>query len=1112
MDVTAEQLEEAIAAFEAQRPVLGDATVDVGVAPMREKLAWLRSQDRVVHQRRKAVSVLFVDIVGSTAMSRLLDPEDVHAVVDGALARFTAIVAARKGKVLQYAGDSMLAAFGADETHEDDAENAVHAGLAIIVEARLVAAEVEAEHRIAGFDVRAGVNTGPVLLGGGVDDEGSIRGSTVNVAARMEQSAPVGALRISHDTYRHVRGVFDVHEQPAITLKGIDEPMRSYLVRHAKPRAFRLQTRGVEGVECRMVGRDLEMRRLTNAFEDTIADSMLTLISVVGDAGLGKSRLLLEFSQWLELRPERVWCFEGRAQTHGELLPYGVMRDVLRWRFVIDDSDPLPLARQKLIDALRPTLGDAADEQGALIGHLIGLDFSASPFISGIVGDPRQIRDRAFHAATRYFKALARTGPVLIQLEDLHWADEGSLDFVNHLAQSCHDEPMLMLCAMRPALYERRPLWGSGQANHERIDLGTLTRRTSRELADALLQRIDEPPAVLRELLTGGAEGNPFYMEELTKMLIDDGVIVTGDERWRVLPERLARVQVPPTLIGVLQARIDALSDDEKTEMQCAAVVGHVFWDEAIGALRDAGPTTLNALMARELIHGRETSAFEGAREFVFKHHVLHQVTYDGVLKRHRREWHRALAAWLVARSGDHIVAQYALIADHFEKAGDVDEAVRYLRLAGEDANRAYANEAALDHLGRALALVEEHDDVTRFDLMEMRNEALFRSGRSDEHLAAAERMAAIAERLDDDARRARAAGARARHAFTHADFHTAITIGARGAAWAEAADDRSAGLLAHATWASALRAVGDYTEALIQAERVLASAEALHNRAACVRVMSGLGGLCVDQCRFVEGRAYYLRCLALSRELGNRTSEANTLASLGDMERRLGNYDEAIVLAESAMTLYREGGFKVFETLTLLNCATASRLKGDLDAAKAGVVRASTMATATGNSDALAAAAIVSGDVALAMRDFEEATHRYGRARDLYRRVGREMMVVESLAGMADTARAAGRPIEAVAHVDEVLAYLDRGGSLDGTEDPLQIWFICHRVLDETGSSRAAEILARGHTQLLHQVETLEPPEREAVLSRVQVHRSLMEAFARQAGDGHDRAIAEGT
>ncbi len=316
MNATIEQLEAAIGALEAQRTLLGDDVVDAGIAPMREKLALLRSQTRTRDQQLKAVSVLFIDIVGSTAMSRTLDPEDIHVIVEGALQRFSRIVVARKGRVLQYAGDSVLAAFGADGAHEDDAANAVHAGLAIIEEAARIAAEVEAAHGIIGFNVRAGVNTGPVLLGGGVDEEGSIRGITVNVAARMEQNAPDGGLRITHDTYRHVRGVFDVSEEPAILVKGMDEPLRSYLVQRAKPRAFRLARRGVEGIECRMVGRDAEMKRLTDAFEDVIADRTLSRITIVGDAASARAASSTSSATPSSCRHARSSCFRaGPSRT-----------------------------------------------------------------------------------------------------------------------------------------------------------------------------------------------------------------------------------------------------------------------------------------------------------------------------------------------------------------------------------------------------------------------------------------------------------------------------------------------------------------------------------------------------------------------------------------------------------------------------------------------------------------------------------------------------------------------------------------------------------------------------------------------------------------------------
>ena len=260
-------LSKAIAALEAQRPVLGSAIVDAALAPL---LAQQQATHRTAPPRRRQVSVLFLDVVGSTALSQTIDPEDLLDIMDSALQSFSARVAERGGKVLQYAGDSLLAAFGAETAREDDAERAVLAGLDLLAEARLQAERIERTHGQSGFQVRVGIHTGHVLLGGGVDDEGTIRGFTVNIAARLEQTAPPGSLRISQETWRHVRGVFDFEAQPPLQVKGQDEPLRTWLVLRAKPRAFRVATRGIEGTETPLVGRDAELAQLVAAFEATL--------------------------------------------------------------------------------------------------------------------------------------------------------------------------------------------------------------------------------------------------------------------------------------------------------------------------------------------------------------------------------------------------------------------------------------------------------------------------------------------------------------------------------------------------------------------------------------------------------------------------------------------------------------------------------------------------------------------------------------------------------------------------------------------------------------------------------------------------------------------------
>ena len=386
MDDSAEQIEAGIAALEAQRAVLGDAVVAMAVAPLQEKLAALRARPPG-EQQLKTATILFMDVVGSTRLSQQLDPEDVHAVMDGALERLTAIVRAHHGRVLQYAGDSLLAAFGADQALEDDAERAVRAGLAIIDAAPALASDFRARYALDGFDLRVGIHTGPVLLGGGIDADGSIRGITVNIAARMEQTAPAGGLRISHETYRHVRGVFDVEPQAPIEIKGITGPVRSYLVLRAKPRAFRMANRGLEGIETEMVGREAELARICESYQAAVEEKSLYVVTIVGEPGIGKSRLGLEFTHWLELQREPVSFFQGRPHPYGNNVPYGLLRDLLASRFEILESDSQSVAQDKLAAGLGAVLGERAAEYTALIGQLIGFDYDADPHIAAIASE-----------------------------------------------------------------------------------------------------------------------------------------------------------------------------------------------------------------------------------------------------------------------------------------------------------------------------------------------------------------------------------------------------------------------------------------------------------------------------------------------------------------------------------------------------------------------------------------------------------------------------------------------------------------------------------------------------------------------------------------------------
>ena len=1098
MDESADPIETAIAALEAQRVVLGDVIAEMALAPLREKLAAARARARAAEQRLKPVTVLFLDVVGSTDMSRRLDPEDVYAIMDSALARLTAIVVARQGRVLQYAGDSLLAVFGADQALEDDPERAVRAGLAIIEEAPVLAARFRAEHGVDAFDLRVGINTGPVLLGGGIDAEGSIRGITVNIAARMEQTAPPGGLRISHDTYRHVRGVFEVEAQEPIHVKGITESVRSYLVLRARPRAFRVANRGLEGIETRMVGRDAELRRLTETYETVCDERSLALVTVIGDAGLGKSRLGAEFSHWLELRRESVRFFQGRPPPYGNNVPYGLLRDLLAWRFEILDGDSQAVAQTKLAQGLAPVLGERAAEQTALIGQLIGLDFGADPHIAGIATEAKQIRDRAFHALAQFFRRLHEQNgaTVVLLLDDLHWADEGSLDFINHLAQACHDLPMMVLNLTRGALFERRPLWGSGQSYHERVDLTPLSKRGSRELVDALLSRIEVVPAALRELLTSSAEGNPYFVEELVGMLIDDGVIVTGPEQWQVFGDKLLDVHVPSTLAGVLQARIDGLPPAEKSALQQASVIGHVFWDEALRRIAPASPDALDSLTRRELAYGRETSAFDGTHEFVFKHHVLHQVTYDSVLKRDKRAQHRQTADWLVVRSGDRASEYFGLIADHYERAGDNANAVVYLRKAGEDAASSYASSAALDYLGRALVLAPPDDAATRFALLLTRRTVFSTTGlraEQAEDLAALEKLA---EQLDD-VHRARAAGLRASHSLVMGDYPSACAAAARAVALADAAGVPGAALHARLNWARALQFQGDYASAQEQVQRSLLLACEVGDRRIESTTLAQLGILAFQRGLYGTARGHYQKAREIARDIRDLSIESGVINNLGEIEYVLGNYETAFDLLQTGRRVSQEIGQRMTDAYLLCNMAHITFLRGDAAAAIGLSDEAQNAARQLQDPDLQASLLNTRGHAYAALGNVDEAATCYRKAVSIYQEIGRTTMPPEPIAGMARLALARGSVIEAMSSIADVIAHFDAGGSVDGTEDPPWIYLTCHQVLAAAGSPRAAEFLTKAHEILMQRAEPLAPAERGTFLGNVPSHRAIVAAWA---------------
>ena len=416
-------LERAMAALEGNRSLLGDQVVDVAQASMREKLAG--GQAVRIPQQRKLVTILFADMSGFTAMSETMDHEIVNDVINSLWSRVDKAIHDHSGRIDKHIGDAIMALYGTPTAHEDDPERAIRSALQIqseILEWKRELSEQLSNYRsqIQNIQLRIGINTGPALLGTvGTVGEYTAIGDTVNLAQRLEAAAPKGGILISHETHQLVRGIFEVTALEPITVKGKSEPIHVYTVNGLKPRSFRDTTRGLEGVETRTIGREEEFERMKDAFEKAAEQRTTYLISLVAEAGIGKSRLLFEFGKWLDSQGRPMQIFKGRAAQEISQIPYSLLRGILASAFEIQENDRVAVARQKLEQGIRKYTGipDVATLYAHFIGHLIGLDYSNSKHLKGILNDARQVRDLAFHYGAEFIADIAHDQTVVIFLE-----------------------------------------------------------------------------------------------------------------------------------------------------------------------------------------------------------------------------------------------------------------------------------------------------------------------------------------------------------------------------------------------------------------------------------------------------------------------------------------------------------------------------------------------------------------------------------------------------------------------------------------------------------------------------------------------------------------------
>jgi class 3 adenylate cyclase/tetratricopeptide (TPR) repeat protein len=594
-------------------------------------------------EERKVVTVLFADLVGFTSRSEQLDPEDVRATLTPYFARLRDELERRGGTVEKFIGDAVMAVFGAPATHEDDPERAVRAALAI----REWAREQE------GLKLRIAVNTGEALVSlGAHPGEGIVAGDVVNTAARLQALAATNGILVGETTYRSTRDRIEYRLADAVEAKGKAEPISVWEALEARSRVE------VErSASAPLVGREGELDTLRDALARAKQRRQQQLVTLVGVPGIGKSRLVYELFRAIEEDEELVYWRRGRSLPYGEGVSFWALGEIVKAQAGILESDSPDDAHEKLERTAEALLDER--DAGWVTGHLGSLLGSAG---EAEVGEDR--RDEAFAAWRRFLEALAEDRPLVLVFEDLHWADEGLLDFVDHLVDWAEGVPLLILCTARPELLVRRPGWGGGRVNAATVLLEPLSDDETARLVDALLGR-SVLPAGLRTSVLDRAGGNPLYAEEFV----------------RLLDEERPDVELPESVQGIIAARLDVLAPDEKQLLQDAAVAGRAFWAGELAAVgdRDARRVerVLHALARREFVQRERRSSVAGDTQYVFRHALLRDVAYGQIPRADRGDKHRRAAEWIesLGRPEDHA----EMLAHHYMSA------LQYARGAGAD-------------------------------------------------------------------------------------------------------------------------------------------------------------------------------------------------------------------------------------------------------------------------------------------------------------------------------------------------------------------------------------------------------------------------------------------
>lgn len=663
---------------------------------------------RALAGERRVVTILFSDVKGSTAMAEHLDPEDWAEIMNEAFDYLTKPIIRYGGTVARLMGDAILAFFGAPSAHEDDPLRAVLAGLDIVSGMQSFREHVSEEYDLD-FNVRVGINTGVVVvgeMGSALAGEYTAMGDAVNLAARMEQTAKPGTVQITGETYRMVAPWVNVESLGGIEAKGKTEPVPAYCVLGQKEHPSRV--RGIVGLASPMVGRDHEINRL-----ETILDNLVQgrgqVVTLIGEAGLGKSRLIEEFHERYEVqtRGKGQWV-ETRGISYEITRPYGLITQAFRQVCEVNDEDPPDIIRNKVSESFKYL---SLDQQSG-ITHTVELLFAiqSAPEGSEPQLEGQALKSEIFESVRYIWSELASDGPLVLVIDDLQWADSASVELLIHLFQLTESVPILFLCAFRP--YRSSTAWKIKAAAetdfslcYQEFSLAPLDEIESGQLVDNFLA-LSDLPAGLRETILQKSEGNPFFLEEVVRTLIDKGMIQQDETglHWNA-DANYEQIDIPGNLQALLLARIDRLQTDARQTLQLASVVGRTFLYRVLQEIADNIENLDDQLVTLQNMDLIQVNSQHPELEYIFRNELTRDAAYQSILRRQRRKYHRYVGETIEVLFPEKLLEEAHQLAYHFNSARDYPRALNYFQKAGEQSFMLYANQEANEHYGRAIEL-----------------------------------------------------------------------------------------------------------------------------------------------------------------------------------------------------------------------------------------------------------------------------------------------------------------------------------------------------------------------------------------------------------------------